>query len=61
MSGIVAENGKEVTDEMVAEWEGSLEQGEWPSGWANVGDTLEGRLPKTSPGIATLTLRSPTV
>ena len=33
MNGIVAENGKVVTDEMIADWESALERDEWPSGW----------------------------
>jgi hypothetical protein len=40
------ENGKVVTDEMIAEWEGVLERDEWPNGWANVGEVVEGKLPK---------------
>lgn len=32
MNGIVAENGKVVTDEMIADWESALERDEWPSG-----------------------------
>ena len=46
VNGIVAEDGKVVTDEMIAEWESALERDEWPSGWVNVGDVLEGSLPK---------------
>ena len=38
MNGIVAENGKVVTDEMIADWESALERDEWPSGWVNVGE-----------------------
>ena len=41
MKGIVAENGKVVTDEMIAGWESALERDEWPSGWVNVGETPE--------------------
>ena len=43
MDGIVAENGKVVTDEMIAGWESALERDEWPSGWVNVGDVVDGR------------------
>ena len=43
-NGIVAENGKAVTDEMIADWEGALERDEWPSGWVNVGEVVEGDL-----------------
>ena len=35
MNGIVAENGKVVTDEMIADWESALERDEWPSGWSH--------------------------
>lgn len=40
-NGIVAENGKVVTDEMIADWESALERDEWPSGWVNVGEVVE--------------------
>ena len=49
MNGIVAENGKVVTDEMIANWESALERDEWPSGWVNVGEIVEGKLPKAAP------------
>lgn len=42
------ENGKVVTDEMIADWEGALERDEWPNGWVNVGEIVEGKLPKAS-------------
>lgn len=47
MSEIVAENGKAVTDDMIAEWERALDRDEWPAGWRNVGDTVEGELPSS--------------
>ena len=40
------ENGKVVTDEMIADWESALERDEWPNGWVNVGEIVEGKLPK---------------
>lgn len=46
MNGVVAENGKIVTDEMIAVWESALERDEWPSGWINVGEIVEGDLLK---------------
>lgn len=52
MSEIVAENGKVVTDEMIAAWESALERDEWPDGWVNVGDVVEGRLPKAVQAVA---------
>lgn len=45
MSGIVAENGQLVTGEMIECWESALEHDEWPSGWKNCGEIVEGRLP----------------
>lgn len=57
MKGIVAENGKVVTDEMIADWESALERDEWPSGWVNVGGVLEGSLPKSSPETVTLSIK----
>lgn len=44
MNGIVAENGKVVTDEMIAGWEGAHERDEWPSEWVSVGEVVEGDL-----------------
>lgn len=59
MDGIVAENGKVVTDAMIADWESALERDEWPSGWVNVGDVVDGRLPKAAPETVTLSLKVP--
>lgn len=42
MNGIVAEDGKVVTDEMIAGWESALERDEWPEGWKNVGPVVCG-------------------
>lgn len=39
----IRENGKVVTDEMIADWESALERDEWPSGWVNVGEVVEGK------------------
>lgn len=58
-NGIVAENGKVVTDEMIADWESALERDEWPSGWVNVGEIVEGKLPKAAPETVTLSLKVP--
>jgi hypothetical protein len=41
----VADDGGAVTDEMIADWESALERDEWPSGWASVGEIVEGKLP----------------
>ncbi len=59
MNGIVAENGVMVTDEMINGWESALERDEWPSGWVNVGEIVEGRLPKAAPETTTLSLKVP--
>lgn len=59
MNGIVAENGKLVTDEMIANWEDALERDEWPEGWVNIGEIVEGRLPKVTPDTVTLSLKVP--
>ena len=45
IKGIVAANGKVVT--------------EWPSGWVNVGEIVEGKLPKAAPETVTLSLKVP--
>ena len=59
MSGIVAENGQLVTDEMIEGWESALERDEWPSGWKNYGEIVEGRLPKSTPDTVTLSIKIP--
>ena len=59
MSGIAAEDGKVVTDEMIAGWERSLERDEWPGGWVDVGEAIDGRLPKAAPETVTLSLKVP--
>lgn len=50
---------KVVTDEMIAGWESALERDEWPSGWVNVGEIVEGKLPKAAPETVTLSLKVP--
>lgn len=37
--------GCPVTDEMIDGWERALGRDEWPSGWVNVGEIVEGKLP----------------
>ena len=59
MGKIVAENGQVVTDEMIEGWENALERDEWPSGWFNVGEIVEGRLPKSAPDTVTLSIKVP--
>ena len=59
MSEIIAENGQAATDEMIANWESSLARDEWPEGWVNVGDVVEGRLPKSKTDTVTLSLKVP--
>lgn len=59
MGSIVAENGKVVTDEMIAVIEDSLERDEWPSGWENVGDVVEGHLPPSLNDAVTLSVKIP--
>ena len=59
MSGIVAENGKVVTDGMIASWESALDADKWPSGWENVGDVVEGRLPTPLSDSVTLSVKIP--
>ncbi len=52
MSDVVANNGKIVTGKKIASWENALEHDEWPDGWVNVGEIIEGKLPKTTPEMA---------
>lgn len=48
-SGIIAENGEVVTDEMISGWEEALGRDEWPNGWANVGEIVEEEPPQGPP------------
>ena len=48
-SEIGAENGEIVTDEMISCWEEALERDEWPDGWTNVGEVVEGAPPQGPP------------
>ncbi|KXB33233.1 hypothetical protein HMPREF3192_01205 [Atopobium deltae] len=52
MSDVVANNGKIVTGKKIASWKNALEHDEWPNGWVNVGEIIEGKLPKTTPEMA---------
>ena len=37
----------------------NLDRDEWPSGWVNVGEIVEGKLPKAAPETVTLSLKVP--
>lgn len=43
MAEIKAANGVEVTEKMIATWSEALDNDEWPKGWHNVGDTVQGK------------------
>lgn len=60
MDGVaIAENGKIVTDEMIAEWESALGRDEWPEGWHNVGKVIDGKMPPTLAESVTLSVKIP--
>ena len=59
MKSTKCESLEAVTDEMIAGWESALERDEWPSGWVNVGEIVEGKLPKAAPETVTLSLKVP--
>lgn len=59
MGEIVAANGKAVTDSMIEDWEAALERDEWPAGWVNVGEVVEGRLPSSLSESVTLSVKIP--
>ncbi len=59
MNKIVAENGMVVTDEMIANWEEALARDEWPDGWVNVGEIVEGKLPTSLSDAVTLSIKIP--
>lgn len=57
--GIIAENGQVITDEMINRWEETLERDEWPEGWVNVGEIVEGKLPTSLNDAVTLSVKIP--
>ncbi|WP_156789837.1 hypothetical protein [Coriobacterium glomerans] len=59
MNRIIAENGVEVTDEMITDWEDALERDEWPTGWQNIGELSEERLPKSNCENVALSVKVP--
>lgn len=59
MAEMIAKNGKVVTDEMIAKIESSLERDEWPSGWENVGEVVNGGLPSSLSDMVTLSVKVP--
>lgn len=59
MNAIIAENGKIVTDDMITGWESALERDEWPEGWQNVGEIVEGHLPTPLTDSVTLSIKIP--
>ena len=56
---ITAANGQTVTDEMVARWAEALDRDEWPDGWRNVGEVVDGKPPVAAEKNAVLTLKIP--
>ena len=38
-------DGNSVSEEMIDSWRSSLNKNEWPDGWSNVGETVDGKLP----------------
>ncbi|WP_423977728.1 hypothetical protein [Lancefieldella rimae] len=56
-TGIVAENGQTVTEDMIAKWAEALDKDKWPSGWKNVGDIVEGKLPYATTSTETLSIK----
>lgn len=59
MDKIIAENGQEVTEEMIEGWCEALDKDEWPSGWRNVGEVVDGRQPQTTSSTETLSVKIP--
>lgn len=55
----ISGSGKVVTDEMIDCWEDALERDEWPSGWMNVGEIVEGKLPTSLSDAVTLSVKIP--
>lgn len=60
MAGITAIDGTRVTDEMINTWCDALDRDEWPDGWQNVGDIVEGMPEVRGPATQTLSVKVPT-
>lgn len=50
-------DGRSVSDEMIENWAEALDNDEWPVGWANVDDIVEGAPPVRQECTATLTVK----
>lgn len=59
MNPIIASNGVPVTDEMINKWEEVLESDQWPEGWQNYGEVIEGKLPNSMNDSVTLSVKIP--
>ena len=45
MGAIKSKNGQVVTEEMIKSWSDALDHDEWPEGWTNIGDVVDGMPP----------------
>lgn len=59
MADIIAEDGTRVTDEMIGAWGEALDRDEWPEGWHNVGEVVDGRSGMPAEGMQTLSVKVP--
>ena len=59
MDEIIAENGQAVTEETIDSWCDALDRDEWPSGWRNVGEIVDGKPPQTASDTETLSIKVP--
>jgi len=59
MKTIKAANGQTVTEEMILKWGEALDNDEWPDGWRNVGEIVNGRAPTMASSVETLSVKVP--
>lgn len=59
MSGYVAANGQEITEEMIDRWCEAYEAGSFPDGERTAGGVVMGRPPLSSDKTVTLTVKVP--
>lgn len=59
MDEIIAENGQVVTEEMIDGWCEALDRDEWPKGWRNVGEIVDGKPSQSASGTETLSVKVP--
>lgn len=59
MENMIAADGTVVTEEMITRWTEALDRDEWPEGWENKSEIMEGK-PVSYTQLDTLSIKLPT-